>query len=104
MEQLTDHERAPAAEPFERFGEALTLASESEPNDPTAMALSTVDPQGMPNLRMVLMKDFDQRGFVFYTNRQSAKGCSSTPASRRRRISTGRACAGRCACAARWKR
>ena len=75
MEQLTDHERAPAAEPFERFGEALTLASESEPNDPTAMALSTVDPQGMPNLRMVLMKDFDQRGFVFYTNRQSAKGC-----------------------------
>ena len=75
MEQLTDHERAPAAEPFERFGEALALASESEPNDPTAMALSTVDPQGMPNLRMVLMKDFDQRGFVFYTNRQSAKGC-----------------------------
>ena len=75
MEQLTDHERAPAAEPFERFGEALALASESEPNDPTAMALSTVDPQGMPNLRMVLMKDFDERGFVFYTNRQSAKGC-----------------------------
>jgi pyridoxamine 5'-phosphate oxidase len=39
------------------------------------MALASVDPQGMPNLRMVLMKDFDERGFVFYTNRQSAKGC-----------------------------
>lgn len=74
MEQLTDREHAPEAEPFDRFAEALALASESEPNDPTAMALSTVDPQGLPNLRMVLMKDFDTRGFVFYTNRQSAKG------------------------------
>ena len=75
MEPLTDRERAPENEPFERFGEALALASESEPNDPTAMGVATVDPQGMPNLRMVLMKDFDVRGFVFYTNRQSAKGC-----------------------------
>ena len=75
MEELTDHERAPENEPFERFGQALALASESEPNDPTAMGVATVDPQGMPNLRMVLMKDFDLRGFVFYTNRQSAKGC-----------------------------
>ena len=74
MEQLTDRERAPEAEPFERFGEALALASESEPNDPTAMAVATVDAEGLPNLRMVLMKDFDERGFVFYTNRQSAKG------------------------------
>lgn len=75
MEDLTDHERAPENEPFERFAQALALASESEPNDPTAMGVATVDPQGMPNLRMVLMKDFDLRGFVFYTNRQSAKGC-----------------------------
>ena len=74
LEHLTDSERAPEAEPFERFAQALALASESEPNDPTAMAVATVDPQGMPNLRMVLMKDFDQRGFVFYTNRLSAKG------------------------------
>ena len=74
MEELTDRERAPEAEPFERFAQALALASESEPNDPTAMAVATVDPQGMPNLRMVLMKDYDLRGFVFYTNRQSAKG------------------------------
>ena len=75
MEQLTDRERAPENEPFERFAEALALASESEPNDPTAMAVATVDAQGLPNLRMVLMKDYDVRGFVFYTNRQSAKGC-----------------------------
>ena len=75
MEQLTDRERAPEAEPFERFAQALALANESEPNDPTAMAVATVDPQGLPNLRMVLMKDYDLRGFVFYTNRQSAKGC-----------------------------
>ncbi len=74
MEQLTNGEHAPEAEPFGRFAQALALASESEPNDPTAMAIATVDPQGMPNLRMVLMKDFDERGFVFYTNRQSAKG------------------------------
>ena len=74
MEELTDRERAPEAEPFERFAQALALASESEPNDPTAMAVATVDPQGLPNLRMVLMKDYDLRGFVFYTNRQSAKG------------------------------
>ena len=75
LEELTDHERASENEPFERFAQALALATESEPNDPTAMAVATVDPQGMPNLRMVLMKDYDLRGFVFYTNRQSAKGC-----------------------------
>ena len=75
VEDLTDRERAPETEPFDRFAEALTLATQSEPNDPTAMAVATVDPQGLPNLRMVLMKDYDVRGFVFYTNRQSAKGC-----------------------------
>ncbi len=74
MEQLTDRDRAPENEPFDRFAQALALANESEPNDPTAMAVATVDPQGLPNLRMVLMKDYDLRGFVFYTNRQSAKG------------------------------
>jgi len=75
LEELTDRERAPENEPFERFAQALALATESEPNDPTAMGVATVDPQGLPNLRMVLMKDFDGRGFVFYTNRQRAKGC-----------------------------
>jgi pyridoxamine 5'-phosphate oxidase len=45
-----------------------------EPNDGNAMALSTVDGDGMPDVRMVLLKDFDTNGFVFYTNTTSAKG------------------------------
>ena len=49
-------------------------AIKNEVNDPTAMAVATVDANGLPNLRMVLMKDWDRRGFVFYTNRNSAKG------------------------------
>ena len=52
------------------FEEAKRL----EPADPNAMALATVDPDGLPNVRMVLLKDFDQRGFVFYTNLDSRKG------------------------------
>ena len=46
----------------------------SEPNDPNAMALATVDEEGLPNVRMVLLKGFDERGFVFYTNFESQKG------------------------------
>ena len=55
-------------------------AERHELNDPNAMAVSTVDPAGMPNVRMVLLKDVDgadagpDRGFVFYTNFESAKG------------------------------
>ena len=63
-----------AVEPFALFDEWFAAAKEKEINDPSAMALATVDPDGLPNLRMVLMKDYDARGFVFYTNRQSAKG------------------------------
>jgi pyridoxamine 5'-phosphate oxidase len=62
------------AEPFALFAEWLAEAEKSEPNDPTAMALATVDASGMPNVRMVLLKGFDERGFVFYTNVESAKG------------------------------
>lgn len=61
-------------EPFALFAEWLAEAQASEPNDPTAMSLATVDGDGMPNVRMVLLKGFDQRGFVFYTNFESAKG------------------------------
>jgi pyridoxamine 5'-phosphate oxidase len=61
-------------EPFALFAEWFAEAQKSEPNDPNAVALATVDPDGLPNVRMVLMKDFDQRGFVFYTNYESAKG------------------------------
>lgn len=63
-----------ASEPFQLFGEWLKEAEVSEPNDPNAVAVATVDETGMPNVRMVLLKDFDERGFVFYTNYESQKG------------------------------
>ncbi len=63
-----------AEEPFALFDAWLTQARESEPNDATAMALASVDEDGMPNVRMVLLKAVDERGFVFYTNFDSAKG------------------------------
>jgi pyridoxamine 5'-phosphate oxidase len=66
------------SEPFALFAEWLADAEKSEPNDPTAMALATVDSAGLPNVRMVLLKDFDERGFVFYTNVESAKGVELT--------------------------
>ena len=49
-------------------------ARRAEPNDPEAMSLATVDSQGLPNVRMVLLKGFDENGFVFYTNLESEKG------------------------------
>lgn len=52
----------------------LAEAEVSEPNDPNAMALSTVDADGMPNVRMVLLKDIEVDAFVFYTNYNSRKG------------------------------
>ncbi len=62
-------------DPFDLFHAWMNDAQASEPNDPTAMALSTVDADGMPNVRMVLLKAVDNQGFVFYTNFESAKGC-----------------------------
>jgi pyridoxamine 5'-phosphate oxidase len=61
-------------DPFELFRDWLADAEMNEPNDPNAMALATVDDAGLPNVRMVLMKGFDLRGFVFYTNFESQKG------------------------------
>ena len=61
-------------DPFALFADWLKEAEASEPNDPNAMALATVDEEGLPNVRMVLLKGFDARGFVFYTNYQSQKG------------------------------
>ena len=60
--------------PFVLFEEWLTLAEGAEPNDPTAMSLASVDGDGMPNVRMVLMRRFDERGIVFFTNFESQKG------------------------------
>jgi pyridoxamine 5'-phosphate oxidase len=63
-----------ADEPFALFGQWFEDAKAREPNDPNAMALATVDTDGLPNVRMVLLKDFSPQGFTFYTNFESAKG------------------------------
>ncbi len=60
--------------PFTHFAAWLDEAEKSEPNDPNAMALATADASGLPNVRMVLLKGHDERGFVFYTNLESQKG------------------------------
>ena len=74
METLTDSDFTEASEPLKLFAAWFAEASRSEPNDPSAMAVATVDSDGLPDLRMVLMKDYDERGFVFYSNSESAKG------------------------------
>ncbi len=61
-------------DPLVLFEEWLEAAGKSEPNDPNAMALATVDEDGLPDVRMVLLKGADRGGFVFYTNLESAKG------------------------------
>lgn len=61
-------------DPFALFDGWLREAVAGEANDANAMALSTVDAHGMPDVRMVLLKDADARGFVFYTNLESDKG------------------------------
>ncbi len=71
---LDDGGKASARDPFELFAEWMKTAEATEPNDANAMALATADAQGRPNVRMVLLKGADARGFVFYTNTQSAKG------------------------------
>ena len=64
-----------ADEPLRLFAAWFEDAKKAEPNDPDAMALATVDADGLPNVRMVLLKGFDERGFVFYSNEDSRKGC-----------------------------
>lgn len=61
-------------EPIGLIVDWLTDARAHEPNDPNAMALSTVDADGAPDSRMVLLKDVDARGLTFYSNAESAKG------------------------------
>ena len=62
------------SEPIGLFIEWLGEARAHEVNDPNAMTLATVDADGLPDARMVLLKDVDARGFTFYSNRESAKG------------------------------
>ncbi|MDE2578699.1 MAG: pyridoxamine 5'-phosphate oxidase [Hyphomicrobiales bacterium] len=73
-EGLTPGDFTEANEPFALFLRWLDEARAKEINDPEAMALATVDPAGLPNVRMVLLKGFDEHGLVFYTNAESAKG------------------------------
>lgn len=72
--ELTTRDFTEENEPFALFADWLKDATESEINDPNALALATVDADGMPNVRMVLLKGFDTSGFVFYTNFESQKG------------------------------
>ncbi|MDB5486047.1 MAG: pdxH [Tardiphaga sp.] len=72
--RLTPGDFTAADEPFALFAQWLAEASASEPNDPNAMALATVDADGLPDVRMVLMKGFDADGWVFYSHVASQKG------------------------------
>ncbi|MBI5130058.1 MAG: pyridoxamine 5'-phosphate oxidase [Rhodopseudomonas palustris] len=72
--QLTPGDFTAAENPFALFAEWFAEANGSEPNDPNAMALATVDPDGLPDVRMVLMKGYDEDGFVFYSHIASQKG------------------------------
>ncbi|MDA8654006.1 pyridoxamine 5'-phosphate oxidase [Alphaproteobacteria bacterium] len=64
----------PPADPFPLFNRWFGDAEAHEINDPNAMSLATVDEAGLPNVRVVLLKGHDTRGFVFYTNLESQKG------------------------------
>ena len=71
---LTVGDFTAADEPLRLFAQWLDEATASEPSDPNAMAVATVDADGLPDVRMVLLKGFDDRGAVFYTNMDSQKG------------------------------
>ncbi len=71
---LTSGDFTAADEPLALFAAWMQEAVRGEPADPDAMALATVDGDGLPNVRMVLLKGVDARGFVFYTNMDSQKG------------------------------
>tara|TARA_B100001063_G_C16735074_1_gene541525 strand:- start:1085 stop:1711 length:627 start_codon:yes stop_codon:yes gene_type:complete len=60
--------------PFQLFNEWMEEAKKSEPNDPNAVSLATSNKNNIPSVRMVLLKDFNENGFVFYTNLNSQKG------------------------------
>lgn len=66
--------RAAFKEPFEKFGALFAEATRAQPKDPNAVTLATVGADGRPSARVVLLKGFDESGFVFFTNQQSRKG------------------------------
>ncbi len=61
-------------DPYDLFADWFAEAKDKEPNDPNAVAVASVGEDGMPSLRMVLLKGYDRDGFVFYTNYESRKG------------------------------
>jgi len=71
---LTAGDFSQSQDPLALFAAWMEEAVRSEPADPNAMSLATVDADGLPDARMVLLKGFDARGFVFYTNLESRKG------------------------------
>ena len=71
--RLTGGDFTEAAEPWRLFAAWFEEAKRAETVNPDAMAVATVDESGLPNVRMVLLKGFDERGFVFYTNLGSVK-------------------------------
>lgn len=74
MEAEQAREVIPHGDPFALFKTWYDEARETEPNDSNAMALATATPDGLPSVRMVLLKGYGQEGFVFYTNGHSRKG------------------------------
>ncbi|MEA2838860.1 MAG: pyridoxamine 5-phosphate oxidase [Methylobacteriaceae bacterium] len=74
MNVLTPSDFTSAGEPFALFEGWFAEAKQREINDPNAMALATTDAEGLPNVRMILLKGIDSSGLVFYTNEESAKG------------------------------
>ena len=71
---LDDGGIAPAGDPLALFSAWMAEADKTEINEANAMSLATVDAAGRPNVRMVLLKGWDKNGFVFYSNKESAKG------------------------------
>jgi pyridoxamine 5'-phosphate oxidase len=69
---------AQACDPFALFATWFASAQDSEPNDPNAMTLASCTADGVPSARIVLMKGYDERGFAFYTNKESRKGAELT--------------------------
>lgn len=70
----SEQDAIPHADPMAIFEDWFAQAGSSEPNDPNAMALATATPDGVPSVRMVLLKGHGPEGFVFYTNLHSRKG------------------------------
>jgi pyridoxamine 5'-phosphate oxidase len=71
---LTTGDFTEADEPLRLFAAWFEDACQAEPVDPNAMSVATADARGMPNVRLILLKGFDERGFVFYSNEDSRKG------------------------------